>query len=325
MSFGPGQPSRTSIVVAALRAFGAREPDSSVRNPDFLAQRLITDDDLRLISEHPISWALKKDYQEGRQSREVAAMSNLMLVRTRFVDDHLCHALQNGATQVIVLGAGFDTRAYRFEELLRNKTVFEVDYHSTQQLKKRRLIEVLGTLPKHVRFAEVDFNKDALEDVLVSAGYRSSEKSFLIWEGVSMYLPEAAVRKTLRTIAEHSAPGSTLVMDFAGRAMIDILEEFLNLPQHKYTTHWGEPWIFGLPDKQEREFFRECGLELCNVCSFFKADAINRYLTRSDGTKLGSLRGGIPEKNAFSTMARMTWRFFTTKSYWYALAELTVP
>jgi O-methyltransferase involved in polyketide biosynthesis len=120
-----------------------------------------------------------------------------------------------------------------------------------------------------------------------SAGYRPSEKSFLIWEGVSMYLPEAAVRKTLRTIAKHSAPASTLVMDFAGRAMIDILEEFPNLPQHKYTTHWGEPWIFGLPDKQEREFFRECGLELCNVCSFFEAVAINRYLTRSDGTKLG--------------------------------------
>src|SRR5262245_42820074 len=137
-SFGPGQPSRTSIVVAALRAFGARETDPSVRNPDFLAARLLTTEDLRLISEHPIAQALTDDYQKARASREVAGMSNLMLVRTRFVDERLRHALENGVTQVVVLGAGFDTRASRIAELLRGKNVFEIDYESRQQLTKRR-------------------------------------------------------------------------------------------------------------------------------------------------------------------------------------------
>src|SRR5712691_5130039 len=134
VGFGPDQPSRTSIVVAALRAFGAREPDASVRNPDFLAERLLTADELRLITEHPVAQALKEDYQKARQNREVAGMSNLMLVRTRFVDDRMQSALENGATQLVILGAGFDTRAYRFAEILRDKKVFEVDYRSTQQL-----------------------------------------------------------------------------------------------------------------------------------------------------------------------------------------------
>jgi len=80
--FGPGQPSRTSIVVAALRAFGAREPDPSVRNPDWLAACLLTAADLQLISEHPVSQALQEDYEKGRQRTEVAGMSNLILIRT---------------------------------------------------------------------------------------------------------------------------------------------------------------------------------------------------------------------------------------------------
>src|SRR5262252_5629877 len=90
---GPGQPSRTSIVVAALRAFGAREPDPAVRNPDTLAERLISSDELQSIAAHPIARAFVEQYDIGRKNREVAGMSNLMLIRTRFIDDHMQHAL----------------------------------------------------------------------------------------------------------------------------------------------------------------------------------------------------------------------------------------
>src|SRR5947208_185847 len=113
-----GQPSRTSIVVAAARAFGAREPDASVRNPDDLAARLIGSAERRLIADHPIAAALDEDYQQARQKPEVAGFSNVMLARTRFIDDHLTQALAEGATQIVILGAGFDTRAYRFHEQL---------------------------------------------------------------------------------------------------------------------------------------------------------------------------------------------------------------
>jgi hypothetical protein len=113
-------------------------------------------------------------------------------------------------------------------------------------------------------------------------------------------------------------------MDFAGRAMIDALQQFPNLSQHNYTTAWGEPWIFGLPDTREGEFFRECGLELQEIFSFFGAEAAKRYLTRSDGTRFGSVRGGAPKRKVISTMARMIWLFFTKKSKWYALAEVSV-
>jgi len=73
-------------------------------------------------------------------------------------------------------------------------------------------------------------------------------------------------------------------MDFASQAMLELLEKFPHIPQHKYTTAWGEPWTFGVPDRREREFFLECGLQLRETVSFFRRDAAKRYLTRADGT-----------------------------------------
>jgi methyltransferase (TIGR00027 family) len=324
-AFGPDQPSRTSIVVAALRAFGAREPDPSVRNPDWLAERLLTADELRLIAGHPVAAALDQDYREARKSREVAGMSNLMLARTKYIDECMERALDAGATQVVIMGAGFDTRAYRFADRLKAKKIFEVDYQSTQEVKKRRLRAVFGALPSQVRFTEIDFKKDTLRGVLAAAGYESSEKTFFIWEGVSMYLSESAVRGTLRTIAADSAPGSSVVMDFAEQAIIDMLAKLPHLSQHDYTTKWGEPWIFGVPDMQEREFFKECGLQVRDILSFFGPEAAKRYLTRADGTRLGHMRGGSPRRAAFTTTLRVLWMFLTRRSRWYALAELGVP
>jgi methyltransferase (TIGR00027 family) len=324
VKFGPDLPSRTSIVVAALRAFGAREPDPKVRNPDLLAERLLTPAELDLITEHPIAAALKEDYQKARRVREVSGMSNLLLVRTRYIDERMQHALDEGATQVVILGAGFDTRAYRFREQLRGKKIFEVDYQSTQAFKKRRLIDVFGALPEHVRFVQIDFKRDKLRDVLAAAGYESREKTFFIWEGVSMYLSEDAVRETLRTISTDSAKGSLLVMDFAERSMIDMLQKFPELSQHNYTTHWGEPWIFGIPDMREREFFLECGLTLREILSFFAPEAAKRYLTRSNGTRFGNTRGGSPIRRALITTLRVIWMFLTRRSLWYALGDLVV-
>ena len=317
MKFGPDLPSRTSIVVAALRAFGAREPDPSVRNPDSLAERLLTAAELDLITEHPVAAALKQDYQKARQVREVAGMSNLMLVRTRYIDERMQRALEEGATLI-------DTRAYRFAEQLRRKKIFELDYESTQAFKKRRLIDVFGSLPEHVRFTEIDFKRDNLGGVLAAAGYERSEKTFFIWEGVSMYLSEDAVRETLRTISNYSVKGSSLVMDFAERASIDMLQKLPQLSQHNYTTHWGEPWIFGVPDMREREFFLECGLTLREILRFFGPETAKRYLTRSDGTRFGNTRGGPPMRRVLTTTLRFIWMLLTRRSRWYALADLVV-
>jgi methyltransferase (TIGR00027 family) len=324
-------------MVAAGRAFGAREPDPSVRNPDHLVERLLGPAERELIREHPIAAALEGNYQQGRQDMQVASTSNLMLVRTRFIDEHLLRALERGATQVVILGAGFDTRGYRFQDQLRGKRLFEVDHHGTQEFKKRRVAEVLGSAPDNVTYVEIDFQKDNLADVLHRAGYQSRSQTFFVWEGVCMYLKEEAVCETLRFVAAESAPGSSLVLDYACRATIDALDRSPNHPTHRFSTHWGEPWIFGVPDNREREFFRECGLEVRELMSMVRGRERQRYLTRSDGTRLGRGRvrpsrvdGEKPNPLArLATTAEMLvaslpliWLGLTRRTHWYALAEL---
>jgi O-methyltransferase involved in polyketide biosynthesis len=95
--FGPDQPSRTSLLVAPGRAFGAREPDQNVRNPDWLAERLLGPEELQSIASHPIAAAFSQNYESPRQNLTVAGLSNLMLVRTRFIDERLEKALGRGS------------------------------------------------------------------------------------------------------------------------------------------------------------------------------------------------------------------------------------
>ena len=99
-------------------------------------------------------------------------------------------------------------------------------------------------IPGSVHFAEIDFKKDVLPNVLSNAGHKPSEKTFYIWEGVSMYLSESAVRNTLRAISGNSASGSSIVMDFAGRAMIEMLHKLPQLPQlpREFLTRAAYPW-----------------------------------------------------------------------------------
>src|SRR5277367_892628 len=152
-----GLPSRTSILTAAARAFGSREPDAGVRNPDWVADRLIGPNELALIADHPISKAFGQEFQEAICDPDVFGMAWLMLVRTRFIDELMERAIRNGATQLVILGAGFDTRAHRFTDLLKDAAVFEIDYGATQEYKKRRVGAALGGAPANLTYAPIDF------------------------------------------------------------------------------------------------------------------------------------------------------------------------
>jgi methyltransferase (TIGR00027 family) len=280
-------PSRTSILVAAGRAFGSREPDETVRNPDMLADRLLGDEELALISDHPLGQALKQDYHEASQNPAVLGLAWMMLLRTRFIDEALERAVKNGATQIVILGAGFDTRAHRFRHLLKHCKVIEVDAAPTQNHKRRRIASVVGDEPLNLIYLTIDFTTDDLGDSLRAAGLRSTEKTFYIWEGVSMYLPEESVRKTLGTIATHSAPGSSVVMDFVNSLGIDYTK-VTNNAAGAIPTGWGEPWIFGAPGANGVEFFRELGFDPGQPLSMYNPELIKRYTIGKDGIGYGA-------------------------------------
>jgi methyltransferase (TIGR00027 family) len=284
-------PSRTCLYVAAARALGARDPDAAVRNPDYLAERLLGPDERALVADQACVQALDEDYVEASNNMEAMGSAMMLQVRTRFIEERLTHAIQNGATQLVILGAGFDTRAYRLTDLLRGARVFEVDRPSTQEYKMRRIREAGIEVPENLSYVPVDFRRDQLQSVLHAAGYDSRQLTFFIWEGVTMYLPEAAIEETLSWIGAQ-APGSAVVFDFIYRGLLHFVTTISldQLPEGAKQAiarlrklEAGEPWIFGFP-ATESEYLAKFGLTMRELMTIGGEESTKRYLIRSDGS-----------------------------------------
>src|SRR5579864_4724802 len=324
-----GLPSRTSILTAAARAFGSREPDASVRNPDWVAERLIGTAELALIADHPISKALDRDFQEAMNDPDVFGFAWLMLVRTRFIDEMMERAVRSGATQLVILGAGFDTRVHRFTELLKDIAVIEIDYGTTQEYKKRRVEAALGGGPANVVYAPIDFARESLGEVLRRSGFQPGRKTYYICEGVSMYVPEDGMKEMLRSIARESAPGSAMLLEYLNRGGLEVLRKY-PMGMIKNALNWGEPFVFGVPDGQDREFFLETGLELGETLKIGSPESVKRYAMRQDGSYYGAHLEKVFQQRREAALKAMDdagrqqiAQAAATSGYW--LAELAVP
>jgi len=167
-------------------------------------------------------------------------IADLVVARTLYFDRIIDRVV--GATpQFVILGAGYDTRAYG--KLRRDGLAFfELDQPTTQKLKIAAL-QRAGIDKSHVIFLQVDFNRENASEKLKASGYDPRKKTLFLWEGVTLYLAEADVRKTLQDIRRHAAPGSVVVVDFYGERMIRMGSRSLGRKSLAYT---GEAFGFGL-------------------------------------------------------------------------------
>jgi methyltransferase (TIGR00027 family) len=184
------------------------------------------------------------------------------VVRTRLIDDLLREAVRGGARQALLLGAGFDSRPYRLEEL-RGVPVFEFDHPSTQSAKRRRLEARLGRLPGSVQFVPVDFEKDDLEAALRHAGFDTGAKTAALWEGVVSYLTAPAVDRNFRMLARILPDGSLLIFTYVHRGALDGSVAFREARRWKSSVRSsGEPFIFGFDPAALADYLRPRGFAL---------------------------------------------------------------
>jgi methyltransferase (TIGR00027 family) len=169
------------------------------------------------------------------------ALRAAIVARSRYVEDKLAFAVQEGISQFVVLGAGLDTFAYR--NPYSTLRVFEVDHPATQEWKRSVLEEAGITVPGSMRFAPTDFESSILVDVLVGVGFNCSKAALFSWLGVSMYLTKTAVLDTLRFVATALPERSGIVFDYC------ITEEEMNPTQRRAfdavsqrAAAAGEPW-----------------------------------------------------------------------------------
>lgn len=207
-----GQGSKTAARVAMYRAFADRL-HLTPRFADPIAREWLREPDRRRTLALPDAppQTLCGRWRYG----EALAGATIMASRSVEVDDAIRAASND---QLVILGAGYDTRAWRLNEL-SGTTVFEVDHPDTQRAK-RSIAQGQAMKAKAVHFVPVDFTCDSLDDALDSVGHDGTRPTTWIWEGVVMYLTRANIESTLRTIAKRSADNSQLVIVYIAPSLM---------------------------------------------------------------------------------------------------------
>ena len=199
--------SRTAELVAVSRARHLLRHDKPGVFEDPYAIRFVGDRWRRVLDSRVLDALFSKVLV-----RKLMPITTQHLTRARFAEDCLEEAVQRGVTQYVILGAGFDSFAFRRSDL--DLTVFEVDLAATIDLKRERLRAAGMAQPDSLRFVPVDFEKDDLRTELVDSGLDTARASFFNWMGVSYYLTESAILDTLARLAEIGGPGAEVVLDY---------------------------------------------------------------------------------------------------------------
>jgi methyltransferase (TIGR00027 family) len=213
------------------------------------------------------------------------------IARTRCFDDALLSEAASGIEQVVILGAGYDSRALRFARELKKVRVFEVDHPGTQARKMDILLRSITDIPRNVQYVSVDFNRGTLEKALVDKGFSRNRRTLFLWEGVSYYLPREVVGGILDFV-KACAPGSSIVFDYALRTFV---EGDTSTYGGERIAEWlrkiGEPFLFGLNAQETPHFLAEHGLQ--PVYDIGPEDAEALYLTRKDGSVMRRTLGHV--------------------------------
>ena len=189
-------------------------------------------------------------------------MMGFITARVRYIDDYLSGHIRDGIEQLVVLGAGFDSRPYRFEQLRERVRVFEVDHPATQRAKKEKLSKIFGEIPSYVTFVPVDFTQETPEKRLPESGYDEAVKTLFIMEGVTMYLNPEAMDGTLSFVARHSGPGSSLIFDYMYKSIIDgTVKRGEVTRMRRNRLHSGEGLTFGIEEGQIEDYLLERGFQ----------------------------------------------------------------
>jgi methyltransferase (TIGR00027 family) len=206
------------------------------------------------------------------------------------MDAAFLEALEARFAQIVLLGAGFDTRALRFANHNHGTKVFELDAPATQEPKLEILRKKRLNIPPELVFTSIDFDREDIFDVLTKAGYQDGQETLFLWEGVSMYLSAQAVDGTLAFIQTHASPGSQVVFDYTYVSVLRQENRYYG-EQGIFETvaKTGEGWTFGLEEGEVEPFLAARGFEM--LAHYTPVELEKLYLTTEDGSLHGRVNG----------------------------------
>lgn len=206
-------------------------------------------------------------------------------VRKRYIDEKIVGEVDSGQVDAIVnLGAGFDTRVYRLPALSK-VPVWELDQAVNIDPKEKRILSIFGKIPAHVTLARINFQEEEIASVLKSHGYQENTKTFFIWEAVSQYLSEDAVRATFDFLSQ-AKTGSQLAFTYVLKDFIEGKNFYDEEAFYQRMIVNQKAWYFGWNPEQLADFLAEYGWRLIEDVGY---EELNQRYAKSTGRNFGSM------------------------------------
>jgi methyltransferase (TIGR00027 family) len=220
-----------------------------------------------------------------------SGMYEYVIARTRYFDAVFTEALKHGFSQIVIFGAGFDSRALRFSNLNKGTRVFELDAPITQQEKLKAYQSKKLVIPENLVFVPINFNKENVADKMAQAGFVASRKSLFLLEAVTMYLPQDAVESTFRFIEDVSGTGSLIAFDYIYAGVLRKESKYYGERESSLDrlAKVGEEWMFALEEGEDERFLSRHGFSLKDHSG--KPELEDRYFKNSDGVIVGRING----------------------------------
>jgi methyltransferase (TIGR00027 family) len=252
-----GRASKTAEHNALFRALEARRPPSERVIADLLAEGFLSWPYRAVVV--PARWRVWRDTATHYIDRRWPGVRPTVLARTRAIDSLIADVVA-ATPQVVILGAGLDTRAWRLP-CLDGAAVFEVDHPDTQR-RKRRLLHRHKLEPGRVRFIPTDFNLVRLETAMTQVGFDPTLPTLFLWEGTTNYLSAEAVDATLHWCAQGTA-GTQLIFTYINEDVLTDPARYFGA-QKVFSTlrRADEPMTFGLAPDGVADYLAERGFVL---------------------------------------------------------------
>jgi methyltransferase (TIGR00027 family) len=213
-----------------------------------------------------------------------------VIARTKYFDVVFTEALEHCFEQIVIFGAGFDSRAMRFNRSNRGIRILELDAPITQEEKLKAYKSKKLYIPDNLIFVPIDFNKESLVDKIAQAGFITDRKSLFLLEGVSMYLSQDAIENTFRFISDVSGTGSLVVFDYVYAGVLRKENKYYGERDiYKIGARVGEEWTFALEEGEVELFLSDYGFSLKDHSG--KPELECRYFKNSNGVIVGKING----------------------------------
>lgn len=205
------------------------------------------------------------DFVSAEMSQFEALMPGVngaLAVRTQYFDQCMMELIETGLRQIVIIGAGYDTRAYRIQGVKENCKVFEIDHPLTQEVKIKTIKKIFNQLPAHVTYLPMEFGYGRPDKMLLNAGYDPNQTTLFIAEGFLMFIPSFAVDALFTFICKTSAPGGALLADWFSTTVVNGVSPLKEAKVVKdFFEKEGALLRFGIPDEKAEEYFQKKGFK----------------------------------------------------------------